>query len=228
LAMLAGIGVHLFTASGAGLAFLALVAAIDRDFPTMFTWLGAAFLVDAVDGSLARRLRIEDKTPFIDGAILDLVVDFLTYVLVPAVALWRSDLVPASISLALAVLICAASALYFADRRMKTPDNWFRGFPALWNVAIFELFVFRPPAFINATVLAILVVLMFTPFATVHPFRVRALRPVTILMTVVWAASAMLATIQNLEPGSIVKTILVVATLYFPLLSFLKHERDTG
>ena len=142
----AGFSVHLFTASGSAVALLALYAAIDRNFAACFAWLGLALLIDGVDGTLARVARVTETASAIDGVVLDLVIDFLTYVLVPIVALWRSDLMPITLSFWLSVIVVFASGLYFADTRMKTKDYWFRGFPALWNVLAIYLFVLRPPA----------------------------------------------------------------------------------
>ena len=140
----AGYLVHCFTACGAALGFAALLAAVDGRFSAMYAWLGAALLVDAVDGYLARRYRVEETAPHIDGVILDLVVDFLTYVVVPLVALWRSGLLPPPLASLVCCVVCAASALYFADRRIKTRDLWFRGFPAIWNVLMVYMLVLRP------------------------------------------------------------------------------------
>ena len=149
----AAFSVHLFTASGGAVALLALYAAIERDFPKCFAWLGLALFIDGVDGTLARFAKVTEIASAIDGVILDLVVDFLTYVLVPVVAIWRSDLMPPDVAFWLGLLVTFASALYFADSRMKTGDYWFRGFPALWNVVALYLFVLRPPWLVNAGLL---------------------------------------------------------------------------
>ena len=114
-------------------------------FPHVSRWLGVALFIDGVDGTLARVARVTEVASAIDGVVLDLVVDFLTYVLVPVVAIWRSDLMSPSAAFWLGLLVTFASALYFADTRMKPSDYWFRGFPALWNVVAFYLFVLRPP-----------------------------------------------------------------------------------
>ncbi len=122
----------------------------------------------------------------IDGAVLDLVIDFLTYVLVPVVALWRSDLMPTEASFWIGLIVTIASALYFADTRMKTDDLWFRGFPATWNIVVLYLFVLRPPWVVSALILLGAAALMFTPIVFIHPLRVVRLRGLTIAMTVAW------------------------------------------
>ncbi|MGO9769878.1 MAG: CDP-alcohol phosphatidyltransferase family protein, partial [Roseiarcus sp.] len=189
----AGFSVHVFTASGGAVALLALYAAIERNFPACFAWLGLALFIDGIDGTLARAARVTETAATIDGAILDLVVDFLTYVLVPVVALWRSDLMPTSVAFWMGLIVTIASALYFADSRMKTDDLWFRGFPATWNIIVLYLFVLRPPWVVSAFILISAAALMFTPIVFVHPLRVVRLRGLTIAMTVAWFALAAIA-----------------------------------
>ena len=168
VASAAGFSVHLFTASGGAVAVLALYAAIERNFAISFAWLGLAFFIDGIDGTLARAAKVQITAASIDGTVLDLVIDFLTYVLVPVVALWRSDLMPTQASFWIGLIVTIASALYFADTRMKTDDLWFRGFPATWNIVVLYLFVLRPPWVISALILLGAAALMFTP-GRLHP-----------------------------------------------------------
>src|SRR5581483_8712855 len=131
--------VHILTASGAALALLALVAAARSDWPAMFLWLGAGLMIDAVDGPLARALDVKERLPRWSGDVLDLVVDFTTYVFVPAYAIAASGLMPGNLGLLAGVIVAVAGALYFADREMKTAENFFQGFPAVWNLIAFYL-----------------------------------------------------------------------------------------
>lgn len=216
---LTAFAVHMLTASGGAVAFVALAAAIDRDFSSMFAWLALALFIDGVDGALARLADVERHAAWIKGEVLDLVVDFVTYVFVPAVALWRSNLLPSGLAFTLCAFIVAASALYFADKRMKMEGNWFRGFPALWNVAILYLFVFRPPSPVSAVIVAALIVLMFAPVAFVHPIRVRSLRALTLAMTLVWLASAAFAVVDGLEDSLLAKIGLALSGAYYIGLS---------
>ena len=165
--------VHGLTASGAVLAFLALLAIEARDWRLALIWVVAALAVDAFDGTLARWAHAKTRVPEIDGDTLDLIVDYLNYVFVPTVLIWRAGLVPAALApwLAAAILI---SALYnFCRSDLKTEDNYFRGFPALWNVVAFYLFVVRPGEEAGAVIVVALAALTFTSVAFVHPFRVR-------------------------------------------------------
>jgi phosphatidylcholine synthase len=167
--------IHVLTAAGAACALLAMMAAVAEHWAGMFAWLGLALAVDAADGTL------------------DLVVDFATYVFVPAYAIAASGLLPAGLGAPAGVLVVVTGALYFADRAMKTPDNYFRGFPALWNVAAFYLLLLRPgPVAATASVTA-LAVGTFVPFPFIHPLRVRRHRAFNVAVLAVWAVLAVAA-----------------------------------
>src|SRR5476651_912321 len=129
----AAFSVHIFTALGAGIALLAQLEAVREHWAAMFAWLGVALVIDALDGPMARRLEVARLQPNWSGDVLDLVVDFVTYVFVPAYAITASGLLLPVAAPVLGVGIAVSGALYFADRRMKSADNHFRGFPGLWN-----------------------------------------------------------------------------------------------
>jgi len=207
--------VHVFTAAGAGLGFAALVAAGRGQWPAMFLCLGIALIVDGVDGTLARRLNVAELLPRWSGDVLDLVVDFVTYVFVPAYAIAMSGLLPDLLALPAGTAVVMTGALYFADREMKTEDNYFRGFPALWNAAAFYLFLLKPHPWLATVVVAALAVLTFVPFKFVHPFRVLRLRALNIAAVGAWSAFAFIAVLGNLEPGPWVTGGLVAVAVYF-------------
>lgn len=220
----AGFSVHVFTASGGAVALLALYAAIDRDFSACFAWLGLALFIDGIDGTLARAAKVTETAARIDGVVLDLVVDFLTYVLVPVIALWRSDLMPERVSFWLGLVVTLASTLYFADAAMKTRDYWFRGFPALWNVAVLYLFVLRLPWWANAVLLMLGTAAMFAPIVFVHPLRVVKLRVVTIAVTMAWFGLASAALAADLVVGWPIKAGFLVVAAYFLALPLMRHS----
>ena len=224
VASAAGFSVHVFTASGGAVAVLALYAAIERNFAACFAWLGVAFFIDGIDGTLARAARVHVTAASIDGAVLDLVIDFLTYVLVPVVALWRSDLMPTEASFWIGLVVTIASALYFADTRMKTDDLWFRGFPATFNILVLYLFVLRPPWLVSAFLLLSASALMFTPIVFVHPLRVARVRGLTIAMTFAWFALAAIAIFDKLAPPAWVGWGLIATAAYFLSLPLLRHS----
>jgi phosphatidylcholine synthase len=181
-------------------------------------------VIDAVDGTLARRYRVEETVPHIDGVVLDLVVDFLTYVVVPLVALWRSGLLAPPFAVFVCCVVGMASALYFADKRMKTHDLWFRGFPAIWNVLVFYLLVLRPGPLAATLIVAAAAGLMFTPVVFVHPLRVVRLRLVTMTATGAWSAAAIAAVEQGLsQADSLIKAALVAVAVYFLALPLFRN-----
>src|SRR5215469_5596114 len=156
--------VHVFTAAGAALALAALMYAVRGQWAAMFLCLGVALIVDGVDGTIARWLKVAEVLPRWSGDVLDLVVDFVTYVFVPAYAIAAGGLLPELLALPAGMLIVITGAIYFADRQMKTADNYFRGFPTLWNAAAFYLFLLRPAPLLTATIVAGLAALTFVPF----------------------------------------------------------------
>src|ERR1700728_181185 len=216
--------VHVFTACGAGCGLLALMAAARADWPEMFAWLGVALVIDGLDGTLARRARVAEGLPRWSGDVLDFVVDFTTYVFVPAYAIVASGLLPSSLALPLGLIATVTGALYFADRNMKTSDYYFRGFPALWNVAAFYLFLLRPTPWLSALAVIVLAVLTFVPFHVIHPMRIAHLRLLTLIAMVLWASLALLAVADNLAPGSWVVAALCVLAIYFVGIGFLRRH----
>src|SRR5438309_8278958 len=176
----AAFSVHIFTAIGAGVALIALLEAVREHWAAMFAWLGVALVVDAVDGPIARRLDVVRVLPNWSGEVLDLVVDFVTYVFVPAYAITASGLLLPLAAPLLGIGITVTGALYFADRRMKSHDNHFRGFPGLWNVAAFYLFLLHPSPALASLGVGVLIVAPFAPFHVVHPVRVSRLRSFTL------------------------------------------------
>ena len=220
----AAFAVHVFTASGAACALLALIAAVRSDWPQMFIWLGVALFIDGVDGTFARRLRVDEVLPRWSGDVLDLVVDILNYVFVPAYAVVASGLAPPVVTIPLGVLIVVTGSLYFADRLMKTSDYYFRGFPAVWNVAVFYLFVLKPGPLATAAAVMVLAALTFVPFHVVHPMRIRHLREVTLFALVAWALLAIYAVATDLAPGFWTQAGLSLLGVYFVAVGFLRRH----
>jgi phosphatidylcholine synthase len=216
--------VHVFTACGAGCALLALFAAVRADWPQMFVWLGVAIFIDGVDGTLARRLRVAELLPRWSGDALDLVVDILNYVFVPAYALAASGLLPAVAAIPLGIAVAVTGSLYFADRLMKTSDYYFRGFPALWNVTAFYLFLLKPAPWLAAAAVAALAALTFVPFHVVHPLRIAHLRALTMAALIVWALLALYAVARNLDPGIAIVAALSALAIYFVGVGFLRRH----
>jgi phosphatidylcholine synthase len=213
----AAFSVHIFTALGAGVALLALLEAVREHWAAMFWWLGAAMVIDGIDGPMARRFDVLRLQPNWSGEVLDLVVDFTTYVFVPAYAIAASGLLPPLIASLLGFAIAVTGALYFADRRMKSADNHFRGFPGLWNFAAFYLFLLQPPPLLGGFGIALLVVLTFVPFHVIHPVRVERLRWLTLVLMALWAVLAADTLVQDFDVAAPVTFGLCAIGLYVVL-----------
>jgi phosphatidylcholine synthase len=220
--LMAAFSVHIFTACGAACALLALIAAVGARWTPMFVWLGLATIIDGVDGTLARRLRVAELLPRWSGEMLDFVVDFATYVFVPAYALAAGGLLPGAVAIPLGVVVVVTGALYFADRRMKTADSYFRGFPALWNVVAFYVFVLKPAPWLGAIVIVVLAAATFAPVHFIHPIRVKRWRALNLAALVLWALLALWALAQNLDPPAPIAAALAVIAIYFVAVGLLR------
>ena len=206
--------VHIFTAMGAGFALLALLEAVREHWVAMFFWLGVALVVDAVDGPMARWLDVVRLQPNWSGDVLDLVVDFVTYVFVPAYAITASRLLLPLAAPLLGIGIAVSGALYFADRRMKSPDNHFRGFPGLWNIAAFYLFLLRWPPVASSLAVLALIIATFLPFHVLHPVRVVRRRWLTLTLMVVGSVLAVYALVMDFEVEFPIIATLCLIALY--------------
>jgi phosphatidylcholine synthase len=191
--------VHALTASGAVLALFALLQVEQEHWKSALLWLGAALVVDGIDGPLARLAGVTQRSPGISGVTLDLVVDYLTYVFVPAVLIYRANLLPASFALAAVALILVSSLYTFARTDMKTSDNFFLGFPALWNIVAYYLFVLQPGPLGSAAAIGLFSLLTFAPIHFVHPLRVRVYQPWLAGLTLIWGASSLALLTPNLS-----------------------------
>ena len=210
----AAFSVHIFTALGAGVALIALLEAVREHWAAMFWWLGVALVIDAVDGPVARKLDVARVQPNWSGEVLDLVVDFVTYVFVPAYAITASGLLLPVAGPILGMGIAVTGALYFSDRRMKSADNHFRGFPGLWNIAAFYLFLLHLPPALSTLAVAVLIVLTFVPFHVLHPIRVVRLRWLTLSMIGAWTALVMVALTNDFQAGTAVTAVLCAIAVY--------------
>ena len=172
--------VHLFTASGSFLAFVSLVAASEERWTAMFWWLGLALFVDGIDGPIARKLEVKEILPTWSGDLLDNIIDYVTYVLIPAFALYQRGFMGEGLSFLSAAIIVVSSAIYYADTGMKTKENFFKGFPVVWNMVVFTLFVIEPGQWVSFAVVVIAGILTFVPVNFIHPVRVVRLRPINL------------------------------------------------
>ena len=208
------LSVHLFTATGAVFAMLAMLAAADAKWSLMFLWLIVAFFVDGVDGPLARKYDVKTNAARFDGVLLDLIIDYLTYVFIPAFALFKSGLLPGWTGWIAIIIITFASAMYFCDGNMKTKDNSFHGFPGCWNMVVIVLFALSPNFWFILALISLLAISMFLPVKFVHPVRTLRWRAVTLPIAMAWVVFAGWAAWVDFHPQSWAHWGLVITSIY--------------
>ena len=226
--------VHGFTASGIVLGFLAIVAILNNDRAAAFLWLGLALLVDGIDGTLARKAKVNENIPNIDGSTLDNIVDYFTYVIIPALMIYWFGLVPKGWEIITSTAILAASLYTFTNIKQKTQDFYFSGFPALWNIVVLYFFIIGTTQWLNFWLIIILIILTFIPIKYVHPLRVQSMRNITIPFTVLWAATSLrLVTLPLIEKNifstyPIIFSLWILSSVYFLIISLSRslHKTD--
>jgi phosphatidylcholine synthase len=196
------LSVHLFTATGAVFAMLAMLAAVEEKWSLMFLWLVVALIVDGIDGPLARRYEVKTNAPEFDGVLMDLIIDYLTYVFIPAYALFKSGLLPGWTGWLAIIVITFASVVYFADTRMKTKDNSFSGFPGCWNMVVLVLFALSPNFYVILALVVLFSVSMFLNLKFVHPVRTERWRTLSLPMAIAWTGFAGWAAWVDFHPES--------------------------
>ncbi|HMQ57451.1 MAG TPA: phosphatidylcholine/phosphatidylserine synthase [Rhizobiaceae bacterium] len=213
--------VHILTASGSFLAFVSLVAASEERWTAMWLWLGLALFVDGIDGPIARKLEVREVLPTWSGDLLDNIIDYVTYVLIPAFALYQSGFMGEGLSFLSAALIVVTSAIYYADTGMKTKENFFKGFPVVWNMVVFTLFVIEPGETAAFAVVLISAVLTFLPLNFLPPVRVARLRWLNLPVFLVWCALGAVALFYDLNAPLWVTIGIAVAGLYLSLIGIV-------
>ena len=195
--------VHAFTLTGVIWATLALLALFDDDPKLMWLYLGIALVVDGVDGTLARKAEVRTYAPHFDGVILDSIIDYLTWTLIPALFLFRTGLLgEGALAVILLLLITVSSMFCYANTKMKTGDYYFLGFPAAWNVVALAIWLADAGTAVNAIIVVVLALLTWAPIAFVHPLRVARFRTLNIIATAVWilASAALVIAYPTGEP----------------------------
>lgn len=215
------LSVHLLTATGAVFAMLAMLAAVDHEWSLMYLWLVVAFVVDGIDGPLARKFEVGKYAAQFDGVLLDLIIDYLTYVFIPAFALFKSGLLPGWTGWICIIVITFASAMYFADTRMKTREKSFAGFPACWNMVVLVLFVIEPNFWEILAIVVVIAASMFTRLEFVHPVRTKRWRMLTLPLAIAWTFFAGLAAWHDFDPGLPVIAALGVTSAYLLVAGIL-------
>lgn len=211
--------VHVFTALGVVCALFAVVAISRGAFEEVFVWLGLAFLIDAFDGMLARKVGVKERLPRFSGDVLDLVIDYLTYVFVPVLALLAGGILTGPLGFVLAAAILVSSLFHFADTESKSAEFAFIGFPAIWNIVAFYLFAFAPNAVLVVVTIVTFIVLTFVRWPWVHPLRVKALRPLTLAIAALWFCTAIWVLWHGFPTSLVAGALLLFVVTYALTLS---------
>jgi phosphatidylcholine synthase len=216
---------HFYTATGAVFGFLALLAVTAGEFRKAFLWLFGAALVDASDGWLARRLNVAERLPAVDGAKLDDIVDYVTYVFVPACLIFQAGVLPAAFAVPIVSALLVASLYGFCHAEAKTSDHFFTGFPSYWNIVAFYVYVLQWPSWVNAVVLLLLCGLVFVRTTYVYPSRMRVLRGWTILTGVIWGAVLLWIVWRLPERSAAAAALSLAFPVYYTIVSIILHRR---
>jgi phosphatidylcholine synthase len=206
-------GVHLYTAIGAPLGLIALVASGSGAFRLAFVCMAIATFIDSTDGALARRVDVKHVLPQFDGARLDDIVDYLNYVVVPIVLAYQASLIPSGLwGLTIASAPLLASGYGFSQTDAKTEDHFFTGFPSYWNIVVFYLYALGMPIWLNVAILLVFAVLVFVPIRYLYPSRSTVARRLTYLLGIAWAL-LMVGLLLQASPSR----PLAVVSLFFPV-----------
>jgi phosphatidylcholine synthase len=217
------LSVHLLTASGAVLSMFAMLAAVESEWSLMFLWLVLALIVDGIDGPLARRYDVEKNFPIYDGVLMDLIVDYLTYVFIPAYALFKSGMLTGWTGWFAIIAITYGSVVYFADTRMKTKDKSFSGFPACWNMVVLVLFAVQPSQWASLIIVAALTAGMFLNLKFIHPTRTKRWNWISMPMSLIWVLAAAWAAWTDFNAGWLAHWTLIIASLYLILAGIVQQ-----
>ena len=210
---------HLVTASGLVFAFASIVAVLNSQWRLALMWMTAGVVTDALDGTIARHLNSTQKLPHFNGSLLDAIVDYVTYVVVPVLFIYIAKLIPDSYINWVLPLVLLASSYQFAQTNAKTPDNYFLGFPSYWNVAVFYMLVLKSNPSANLFLLLILIVLIFVPIKYYYPSRTRKYKFLVMSVALLWGASGISLIITYPAIHPIPLWIMMICSAFYIYLS---------
>ena len=222
-----GILVHLFTGFGIIAGYFALIAVINNNQKEAFLWLGLAFLIDSVDGTLARKFNVKKNLPNIDGKMLDSIIDFFNYVIIPSIMIYWFKYVPDQFAVLIPAILIFISIYSYVNLNILTNDNYYNGFPAIWNVIVLYFYIFGTSQNVNLILLTLLIFLKFSPLKCIHPLRVKRFKNLSIIFAIIWfLTSALLILIKQSNQISINEIFImffwVISNIYFIVISLSK------
>jgi len=216
--------VHTFTSLGVIFGFLALQSTINHDIKTAFLWLGIALVVDGVDGSMARKVNVEKNTPNIDGSVLDNIIDYFTYVIVPAFMILEFNMVPDQWLYPSIFIILLTSCYTFSNKELKTEDYYFQGFPAAWNVVVLYIFILEMNQIVSLSFILFSAICTFIPIKTLHPLRVSKNKTMNLICTFLWVISIGFLIYQD-NDKFVFELIFILTSLWFTLITLIRSLR---
>ena len=222
--------VHFFTVLGVYFSYLALLAAIENNLPLVFLYLAIALFIDGIDGTLARWVDVKTFASKINGEILDNIIDFLSYVFIPAFVIHSFNFVPSDYSNLAVFLILITSCYTFSNNDLKTKDNYFSGFPALWNIVLLYFYLLDSSQMVNLFSILILSILTFTPIKFLHPFRVDKLKTLNLIILLIWIMSSFVLLLEKdfgVEIGYYPFWLWVGSNIYFIYVTCVRTLRTT-
>jgi phosphatidylcholine synthase len=217
--------VHLYTASSAVLGVWATAAVFAREFRLAMYLLMLTMVIDSTDGALARAVDVKGRIPWFDGRRLDDIVDFFTYVLVPACFLVEADLLPHPAWAAAPVL---ASCYGFSRDDAKTPDHLFTGWPSYWNVVAMYLYLLDVSPAVALAIVLVFSAGVFVPLVYVYPSRTRALRPLSIAVLGAWVVGFSWLAVRPDPDPFWVRASLAGPAYYLAVSAWLNVGRGRG
>ena len=228
---LMGILVHLLTGFGIVAGFFALIAVMNNNQKEAFLWLGLAFLLDSIDGTLARKFNVKKNLPNIDGKMLDSIIDFFNYVIIPSIMIYWFRYVPDQFILLIPAILIFISIFSYVNLNILTNDNYYNGFPAIWNVIVLYFYIFGTSQNINLIFLILLILLKFSPLKCIHPLRVKKFKSLSIFFAFIWfIMSIFLVVIKDLNVNPVYELFFmflwVISNIYFISVSIFKTLRN--
>ena len=228
---LLGLFIHFLTGCGVIAGFLSLIAVLNDNQKEAFIWLGVAFLIDSIDGTLARKFNVKKNFPNIDGKMLDSIIDFFNYVIIPSVMIYWFKYVPDQFLIIIPSILIFISIYSYVNLNVLTNDNYYNGFPAIWNVVVLYFYIFGSSQMINFIILTLLILLKFSPLKCIHPLRVNKLKYLSIFFTILWfLMSALLILIKQSDINPVYELFFmfswVVSNIYFISLSLFKTFKN--
>tara|TARA_Y100001936_G_scaffold90358_1_gene88924 strand:- start:52 stop:789 length:738 start_codon:yes stop_codon:yes gene_type:complete len=223
--------IHLLTGMGIIAGFFAVIAILNDNQKEAFLWLGLAFLIDSVDGTLARKFNVKKNLPNIDGKMLDSIIDFFNYVIIPSIMIYWFRYVPDQFIIFIPAILILISIFSYVNLNILTDDNYYNGFPAIWNVVILYFYIFGTSQNINLIFLILLILLKFSPLKCIHPLRVKKLKNFSIFFSILWFITSVFLIIlkgSNLNPvyEIFLMFLWVVSNIYFITVSVFKTLRN--